>query len=126
MSFGNRIDEPGGHRRALRDTVMLRAAMVTPLLSRSVDLVDLSLTGAKLRGPGLPAEGQDVLVRIGEFEGFGTIVWCHDGQCGVEFDIALGETVRDTLKRERGVSTLFDLSPEELLAAADWESGFAR
>ena len=126
MVFGKRVDEIGGHRRAVRDVVMRRASIITTVKSRSVDLIDLSLTGAKLRGDDLPPEGQEVLLRLGSLEAFGAIVWSDDAQCGVSFDVPLTQNVLDWVARERGPSSLLDLSPDELLGAEDWANGFVR
>jgi hypothetical protein len=126
MAFGKRVDELGGQRRSLRDVVMRRVAMMTTLLSRSVDLIDLSTTGAKLRGRDLPPEGQEVLIRLGDFEAFGVIIWQGDHHCGLRFDVALTENALDLIRRGRGQPTLHDLSPEDLMAADDWANDFVR
>ena len=126
MAFGKRIDGPGGHRRALRNSIMVRVAMSSRMHSQSVDLIDLSQTGAKLRGPGLPGKGQDVMINVGDLDALGKIVWRDDGQCGVLFDIALTESALAAVQLERGPSTLANLSHEELLAVGDWLGGLAR
>ena len=40
MAFENRIDQPGGSRRAVREGVMLPAAMMNTTDSTSVDLLE--------------------------------------------------------------------------------------
>jgi hypothetical protein len=71
MAFGKRIDKPGGVRSAVREELTMRAAMMTTTDTVSVDLLDLSTSGAKLRGRNLPIAGQEVLVLLGRLEAFG-------------------------------------------------------
>jgi hypothetical protein len=126
MSFGKRIDVPGGHRRKVRNPIMLPVAMSTWQRSHTVDLLDLSDTGAKLQGEQLPDVGTEVLVRTGGLEAFGTVVWCEDGPCGVCFDVELSPEATAREKSEGGVATLRGLTAQERLAANDWAHGLAR
>jgi hypothetical protein len=124
--FGNRVDKPGGHRRAVRDEIMARASLMTTTDSVSVDLLDLSKSGARLRGDPLPAPGQEVMVLLGRLESFGSVVWRDEDQCGVHFDVQLSEHAVATVQAEQGPSSLRDLSGEERLAASEWLNGLAR
>ena len=126
MNFGKRIDKPGGSRRALRGEVSMAVAMMTTTESLAVDLLDLSKTGAKLRGRNLPGPGQEVLVLLGRLEAFGFVIWRDDGQCGVHFDVALTDLAVATVERERGSSELRCMGSDAVLACADWENGLAR
>ena len=126
MVFGNRIDKPGGLRRAVRDEVMIRAGMMTTTDSVGVDLLDLSKSGARLRGDNLPGPGQDVIVLLGRLEVFGSIVWQDEDQCGVHFDVQLSERAVSIVEAERGPSTLYGIGGEDLLAASEWFNGLAR
>lgn len=126
MNFGKRIDKPGGLRRAVRDEMMIRTSVMTTTDSISVDLIDLSKTGARLRGCGLPAPGQEVVVLLGRLEAFGSVVWRDQDQCGVHFDVQLSERAVSIVQAERGPSYLRGLRGDELLAAGEWFSGLAR
>lgn len=126
MDFGKRVDRPGGLRRAVRDEVMIRAAIMTMTDTMRVDLLGLSTTGAKLRGDDLPAPGQEVLVLLGRLEAFGSVVWRDEDQCGVHFDVALSEQARSIIESERGRSSMVWLNGDEALAAGDWLNGLAR
>src|SRR5688500_6400458 len=106
MVFGNRIDKPGGLRRAVREEIMVRAGMMTTTASVGVDLLDLSKSGARLRGDNLPDPGQEVIVLLGRLEAFGSIAWRDEDQCGVQFDVELSERAVSIVKDERGPSTL--------------------
>jgi hypothetical protein len=124
--FGKRIDKPGGGRRAVREDIMIRAAMMTMTDTVNVDLLDLSRTGAKLRGPDLPAPGQEVMLLLGRLEAFGSVIWRDDDQCGVHFDVALSELAAAIVESERGPSSLTAPDGEAALASSDWQNGLAR
>lgn len=124
--FGNRIDKPGGGRRSVRDEMMIRASVMTTTDSTNVDLIDLSKSGAKLRGKDLPATGQEVLLLLGRLEAFGSIVWRDANQCGVNFDVQLSDQAVAIILAERGSSSLRGLDAEQRLAANEWFSGMAR
>lgn len=126
MCFGKRIDEPGGHRRAVREEVMIRAAVMTMTDTVGVDLLDISKSGAKLRGRNLPVPGQEVVVLLGRLEAFGSIVWRDEDQCGVHFDVALSDHALSIVESERGPSFVAGIGGEEQLAASDWNNGLAR
>lgn len=104
----------------------MRAAMMTTTDTVSVDLLDLSASGAKLRGSNLPAAGQEVLVLLGRLEAFGSVVWREEDQCGVRFDVPLSESAVSIVEAEGLHSSLRGMSGEDLLAASDWLNGLAR
>ena len=126
MIFGKRIDKPGGHRRAVRDDAMIRVAMMTLTETVGVDLLDLSTSGAKLRGRGLPAPGEQVIVLLGRLEAFGSVVWRDEGQCGISFDVPLSENAQSVVESERGPNSFATISRDGILAASDWHNGLAR
>jgi hypothetical protein len=79
----------GGHdirRRWSRQPMILAARLITVTNEYRVRIRDLSAGGARVQGEELPAQGTDVLLKRGEFETFGTIVWVHEGQAGIAFD----------------------------------------
>ena len=126
MQFGKRVDKAGGLRKALREDVLIPAAMMTTTESRGVDLLDVSTSGAKLRGHVLPAPGDAVLLILGRLEAFGYIVWQDGNRCGVRFDVALSESALAMVESERGPSSFLAVGPEAVLAAGDWQYGLAR
>jgi hypothetical protein len=97
MTFGKRVDGPGGRRRAVRNAVSLRAQLVTPTELFEVTLIDVSSTGAKLHGPNFPGVGQLVMVRFGSLEAFGSVAWCDHQICGVNFNLPTNEGENQTL-----------------------------
>ena len=123
--FGKPIDKPGGSGRAVREDMMIRAAMMTLTETVHVDLLDLSRTGAKLRGPDLPSPGQEVLLLLGRIETFGSVIWRDEDQCGIHFESALNERALAIVESER-CSLLTCINGEAALAAVDWHNGLAR
>lgn len=124
--FGKRIDGVGGHRIAPREPVLLPVWISTVSASWTVDVVNVSRTGAKLRGHELPAKGTDLLVRVGPIDVLATVVWHCSDACGVTFDQPVSEADVAQLRRENRWASVTKLSPEERLAAEDWLTGFAR
>jgi len=124
--FGKRIDRPGGSRRAVRETAMIPAAIMTVTDSLTVDLLDMSTTGACIRGADLPSPGQEVLILIGRLEAFGSVVWRDQDRCGIRFDVALSESALAIVESERGPCTVLASGADSPFAAADWNNGLAR
>lgn len=104
---------------------MIRAAMMTMTDTIHVDLLDLSTSGARLRGHDFPSPGQEVILLIGRLEAFGAIVWRDEDQCGVHFESALSDDALLMAENERGQS-LAGFTSENALAAGDWLNGLAR
>ena len=120
--FGKR--KGGGRRSAARLSAPLVAVVTTFRESRSAVLVDVSSTGAKLRGRNLPAVSEDLFVTIDGTMAFGTVAWEEGDERGVAFDEPLRpgdeERLREKVAHSRG------LSPEFRHAFEDWTQGLAR
>jgi hypothetical protein len=84
--FGKRLDGPGGRRWIRRRKVSIAGCAVSVHGSRSVLVEDLTLTGARLLGRGLPAAGTQLELRVGERSLFGEIAWAGVDRRGVRFD----------------------------------------
>jgi hypothetical protein len=82
-------------RRAGRTNVSLPGSLDTPATRRSVVLVDVSPTGANVRGQDLPSVGNFVKLDVETSTVFGTVIWCKGGNCGLQFDELL---TRDEVK----------------------------
>jgi hypothetical protein len=85
-SFGKRIDGPGGRRWIRRRKVCIPGSALSIHGSRSVLVEDLTLTGARLLGRGLPKAGTELELRVGEHSLFGEVVWDGAERRGVRFD----------------------------------------
>lgn len=86
MSFGKRIDGPGGRRRINRRQVSMVASAVTLQGSRSVIVEDLCLRGARLVGRDLPEPGAELLLRTNGGALLGRVAWASHDCRGVTFD----------------------------------------
>jgi hypothetical protein len=124
--FGKRLDGPGGRRSTPRCAVLMSAALHTVGASRTVSVLDVSKTGAKLRS-WLPMRlGQEVWLKMLTNDAFGRIAWVDDTVCGVQFERPLGEAAAAELQAMGKVVIMPRLSREEQLAALDWQTNLAR
>ena len=86
-TFGKR--QGGGRRRAEREHLPLIAIFTTRTRSHAAALVDLSATGARLRGTDLPAPDEDLMLNVEGLSAYAVTRWCRLGFCGVEFEVPL-------------------------------------
>ena len=104
--FGRRTDGPTGRRRALRERVNLAVSLYSIDQSRVAYLADLSQTGCRISGMGLPEVGQDILLSVAEVEFFGRVVWKEGASRGIQFDEPITDEslqdVRQAVDREHG------------------------
>ena len=75
-----------GRRRRSRLRARLAAKLVTLDGTRRTLLLDLSLTGARIRASAELRTGQQAVLCWANFEAFGTVVWVARGLAGVAFD----------------------------------------
>ena len=109
-----------GRRRYGRLRLRLRAKLITIHGTTNGLLVDLSLTGARVRlANGEPRRG-DAMLQWEGHEAFGTIVWVRDGECGVLFDEPLPEA---TLLGMRDAVACLDDREQVRSAAATFVNG---
>jgi hypothetical protein len=66
--------------------VVLPASVVTISAYQYFELIDLSATGAKLRGPTIPGLNKTALFRLNNIQVLCRVVWAGDEQCGIRFD----------------------------------------
>ena len=85
-SFGKRADGPGGRRWIRRKWVRTTASAVFGDGATAVLIENLSLTGARLRGFGLPLLGSGVELKVGERSLIGVVAWAAGDQRGISFD----------------------------------------
>jgi hypothetical protein len=114
----------GGRRSAPRTTAPLIALVTTLKDTFSAVLVDLSSTGARLRGRSLPGVDREMFITIDGVIGFGTIVWSKGDERGVEFDPALSAS--DVARLRQKIAQAAGLPPEIKAAFEDWTAGVAR
>lgn len=86
-------------RGSLRRRVMLTARLATSTAAIDVTIRDVSATGARIEGEGLPRAGTNVVLRRGVFSVYGELVWSDGASGGVAFESPLDEdTMMETLK----------------------------
>ena len=121
-TFGKR--KGGGRRSATRSPVPLIAIVKTLKGAHSSVLIDVSATGARLRGRDLPQCDEDLSITVEGISAFGTVAWAEGNERGVAFDVSLSardeEFLRQKVAQFRGM-------PASIRAAfGDWSMGFAR
>jgi hypothetical protein len=121
-----RADDPQlrGRRSEPRAQIVLPGSAEALSGHLYVKVLDVSLTGARIEGFRLPQVGRDIILRCGEIDTFGTIVWAASGRCGVQFDEQI--SVQDLMTLRALARETSEWTAEEQAAAADWLSGLAR
>ena len=84
MTFGKRGG--GGRRSAPREAAPLLAVYTTVTKSHEVVLVDVSSSGALLRGPNLPEVGDELFVSVENIKAFGTVARVDEHEFAIAFD----------------------------------------
>jgi hypothetical protein len=115
-----------GRRVEPRACIVLPATVDALSGRRRISLLDVSHSGARLEGPDLPAAGRDVILRCGEVDTFGMVIWTVPGRCGVQFDDPISTPELIALREVAVAAEQAGMTPEELQAAADWMNGLAR
>lgn len=122
MTFGNRAG--GGRRNAPREAAPLLAVYTTVAGSHEVVLVDVSSSGARMRGPNIPELGEELFVSFENIRAFGTVARSEEHEFAIAFDEPLtGEDLnilREKVRRGTG------FSPEEQAAIDGWVLGIDR
>ena len=123
-----RPDDPEhrGRRANPRAHIVLPATVDAINGHLRISLLDISQTGARLEGSGLPDVGKDVILKCGEIDAFGTVIWAVAGRCGLLFDEPISATDLVALRRVAVAAEQSGITPEELQATADWMNGLAR
>jgi hypothetical protein len=85
--FGARRTE---RRKSKRDELGIQVSLHSITQSRVVLLLDVSTTGARIRGNELPGVGKDVLLKIAGVELFGTVVRTSGRDSAMAFDRPIG------------------------------------
>ena len=123
-AFGKRGG--GGRRSAARANTPLTASVITVGDTHRTALVDISATGARLRGSNLPKKGSELFIKVGSIEPFAKVVWSKRSECGVEFGTPISERELERVRREAKLASSVGLTPEQRQAQDDWMLGLAR
>ena len=115
-----------GRRAEMRAPVRLPVSAETLDGTKRIALLEVSLSGARVEGAGLPGAGRDIVLMCGSVEAFGTIAWAAGERRGIRFDEAISPADIVALRNVATAAENSGITPEEIQAAADWESGLAR
>jgi hypothetical protein len=123
-----RADDPEmrGRRAEPRAYLVLPASTEALSGNRHVTLLDVSRTGARLQGTGLPNAGKEVILKCGGIEAFGSVAWAASGRCGVHFDEPIGGRDLVAFRALAAAAEESEMTYEERQAEADWSNGLAR
>jgi len=113
----------GGRRAAARSTAPLIGLVTTLDRTRSAIIVDVSATGARLRGKDLPPKWADFFINVDGVVTFGTVQWEDGDDRGIAFDAPL--TGDDLSLLQSKVAQAKGMPPEIKAAFDDWTQGFA-
>ena len=108
----------GGRRSVPRANAPLVAIITTLQGSHSAELVDVSATGARLRGASLPEVGEELFVAVDQVIGFGEVAWSKGNERGLAFDPHLTSDEEQQLRSK--VKTPAGLPPEMRAAFDNW------
>ena len=122
VAFGKSMG--GGRRSAPRETTPMVATVSTLTRSHSAVVVNVSTSGARLRGAELPKMGEDLVVSIETVQAFGTVIWCDQGEAGIEFDPPLDLDEEALLRRRMALLQGLPLSTR--FAFETWVEGCGR
>ena len=114
----------GGRRRAARASTPLIALITTVANAHSAILVDLSPTGARVRGEDLPETADELMFAVEKVRAFGKVAWNAGGECGIEFDGPLPPA--DVHAVRQAAAATAGLGAELKAAMDDWAVGLAR
>jgi hypothetical protein len=79
------VQAPIGRRAAARARLQANATLETTTGVASAVLRNLSCTGAMLEGRHLPKTNRTAILRSGDVEVMGVVVWAEEGRCGLHF-----------------------------------------
>jgi hypothetical protein len=124
--FGKRIDGPGGRRRSKRAPVLMSTAMHTVGASRTVSVIDVSQTGARIRCSLPLGQGEQIWLKIPPNDVFARVRWIDGDHYGVHFEEPLSLAEAERLQARGKVVLLPRLKLEEQLAIEDLKANSAR
>lgn len=122
--FGKRIDGVHGQRLDDRDPALVPVVFTTLLQGGPAAMTNISRSGAKLGDCAFGREGDEAMIQVAGLTLMGVIVWAEDGSCGVRFDEPLSDAEVDQLQDNSVLIPRSSMSPEEQLAANDWQNGW--
>lgn len=115
-----------GRRSQPRAAILLSGSVEAVSGRKRVSLLEVSLEGARLDGPDLPAAGREVVLKCGPVDAFGTVIWASANRRGIQFDRPISARELIELRNASVSAGEAGITPDELQAIADWTNGLAR
>ena len=122
VAFGK--SSGGGRRTASREAAPLLVMLTTIAKSYQTLLVDISATGARVKGDDLPPVGAELCVVVEQVKTFATVVWRREAECGVQFYEPLLQNEVVSVRRQAAKKA--GLHPVLAATMDDWVLGLAR
>lgn len=117
----------GGGRRSSTRAKMPLPAMIFGLgISCAVELIDVSPSGARLRGTALPRRGEDAEIEVERMRTLARVMWSRGDQCGIAFATPLPSFDLQRLRRAASLAGFSDTTVEQRRVLDDWVIGLAR
>ena len=107
-------------RRAARASVLLPASIVTMSAYQYLEVVNLSPSGAKLRGPAHLEKGKTAMFRLDQYQVLCKVMWTKDDLCGVRFEELIPPRVLAHFRKAGNTAQVGMLTPDEAQAAEEW------
>ena len=120
---GERAGGTLNRRRSKRASVLLPASVVTMSAYQYFEVINLSASGAKLRGSITPAVSKTALFRLDEFQVLCKVVWATEELCGVRFDEPIPPGVLARFNYAGSTAKMGMVTPEEKQAEEGWTNG---
>ncbi|QNP42394.1 hypothetical protein H9L15_08695 [Sphingomonas daechungensis] len=79
------------------------ASITTMSAYQFPELIDISKTGAKLKGLRLPPKGATALLKTGPLEVLCKVMWVEGELCGIRFDEAVSPVILGRVERQGAV-----------------------
>lgn len=116
----------GGRRGSKRETTPMYAVVQTAGSYHSAIVIDISVTGVRITGEGLPETGSLTEIKIDRLRAFGEVVWSAGRECGINFDVPLGQRDVLFLKSSAARAQQVGLTLDERTALEEWTMGISR
>jgi len=102
-------DDFAGTRAGQQHPIVLAASAQAIDRSSSLLIADLCHQGIKLKGPNLPALGQEVLITTGTFAVFAHVARFESGECDLSFLVPLDEELLDQFEQDCKWATIMGI-----------------
>ena len=103
--------------------MLLDASVVTLNAYQYFELINLSASGAKLRGASVPSAGKTGMFRLQAYQAMCKVVWSKGELCGVQFDELMPPRTFDHFREAGRITGAEMLTSDEQQAEEEWMNG---